>query len=86
MTLTYKNMSTRQLLARLRGTRKMASRGPNWGDAPWEPTVYAKLDQEAAALKSELATREHVPSRLEGTLSRRITARQNRGQGKSKNR
>lgn len=77
--IMYEKMSTRYLLARLRYLRRIESRGPNWDVLPWSPAVYAEIRREADALKIILATREHVPSKLEGKVARRAAATAHRG-------
>lgn len=83
---SYTEMHTRHLLGKLKKTRATLTRGPDWDDDPWPPEKYAALETEIAALKKVLATREHVPSTLDGKVARRLKAAQNRGQGKSRNR
>ena len=81
----YTEMHTRHLLGKLKRAREFLNRTPDW-DLCVRPEVAAAKEAEYQALKAALATREHVPSKLEGKLGRRKAAAQNRGQGKSRNR
>ena len=53
-----KNMKTRQLLAHLRYTYR-------WGDYDWTPDDCAAKAAYQARVKVELATREHIPNKVE---------------------
>ena len=53
-----KNMKTRQLLAHLRHTYR-------WGDYDWTPDDCAAKAAYQARVKAELATREHIPKKIE---------------------
>jgi hypothetical protein len=53
-----KNMKTRQLLAHLRHTYR-------WGDYDWEDADYSAKAAYQARVKAELATREHIPNKVE---------------------
>lgn len=65
-----KNMKTRQLLAHLRQTYR-------WGDYDWEDADFQALRAYRARVKAELATREHIPNKIE---SKRIRiARKKKG-------
>ena len=65
-----KNMKTRQLLVHLRHTYR-------WGDYDWTPDDCATKAAYQARVKAELATREHIPNKIE---SKRIRiARKKKG-------
>ena len=65
-----KNMKTRQLLAHLRHTYR-------WGDYDWTSEDSAAKSAYQARVKAELATREHIPNKIE---SKRIRiARKKKG-------
>lgn len=65
-----KNLKTRQLLAHLRQTY-------SWGDYDWEDEDYSAKKAYQARVKVELATREHIPNKME---SKRIRiARKKKG-------
>ena len=65
-----KNMKTRQLLAHLRHTYR-------WGDYDWTLGDCAAKAAYQARVKAELATREHIPNKIE---SKRIRiARKKKG-------
>ena len=65
-----KNLKTRQLLAHLRHTYR-------WGDYDWTPDDCAAKAAYQARVKAELATREHIPNKIE---SKRIRiARKKKG-------
>ena len=65
-----KNMKTRQLLAHLRHTNC-------WGDYVWTSDDCAAKAAYQARVKAELATREHIPNKME---SKRIRiARKKKG-------
>ena len=53
-----KDMKTRQLLAHLRQTYA-------WGDYDWEDVDYSAKHAYQAQVKAELATREHIPNKVE---------------------
>ena len=53
-----KDMKTRQLLAHLRQTYA-------WGDYDWEDVDYRAKHAYQAQVKAELATREHIPNKVE---------------------
>lgn len=53
-----KNMKTRQLLAHLRHTY-------SWGDYDWEDADYSAKTAYQTRVKAELATREHIPNKIE---------------------
>ena len=53
-----KNMKTRQLLAHLRHTYC-------WGDYDWTSDDCAAKAAYQARVKAELATREHIPNKIE---------------------
>ena len=53
-----KDMKTRQLLAHLRQTYA-------WGDYDWEDADYSAKHAYQAQVKAELATREHIPNKIE---------------------
>ena len=53
-----KNLKTRQLLARLRQTYR-------WGEYDWEEEDYQAKHAYQAQIKAELATREHIPNKIE---------------------
>lgn len=77
--MELKTMPTRQLLGFLANAR---TRG---GDYETEAEYQARR-QEMDDLRAELATREHIPSKLEGKLARQQAAKAARGQGKGKGR
>ena len=58
-----KNMHTRQLLAHLRQTYR-------WGDYDWTLNDCAAKSAYQARVKAELATREHIPNKLESKKMR----------------
>ena len=65
-----KNLKTRQLLGHLRRTYR-------WGDYDWEDADYSAKKAYQARVKAELATREHIPNKME---SKRIRiARKKKG-------
>jgi len=65
-----KNLKTRQLLAHLRHTYR-------WGDYDWEDADHSAKKAYQARVKAELATREHIPNKME---SKRIRiARKKKG-------
>ena len=65
-----KNMKTRQLLAHLRHTYR-------WGDYDWTSDDCAAKAAYQTRVKAELATREHIPNKME---SKRIRiARKKKG-------
>lgn len=53
-----KNLKTRQLLAHLRRTYR-------WGDYDWTMDDVAAKHAYQARVKAELATREHIPNKIE---------------------
>lgn len=59
-----KNLKTRQLLAHLRHTYR-------WGDYDWEDADYEAKKAYQARIKVELATREHVPNKIESKRIRK---------------
>ena len=59
-----KNLKTRQLLAHLRHTY-------SWGDYDWEDTDYSAKKAYQARVKAELATREHIPNKIESKRIRK---------------
>lgn len=59
-----KNMKTRQLLAHLRHTYC-------WGDYNWEDADYSAKAAYQARVKVELATREHIPNKIESKRIRK---------------
>ena len=59
-----KNLKTRQLLAHLRHTYR-------WGDYDWEDTDYEAKKAYQARIKVELATREHIPNKIESKRIRK---------------
>lgn len=64
-------MHTRQLLAELRSTY-------TWGCPHcWEDEDWKQLNYYRTQLKSELATREHIPNKIEGKAIRK--ARKKKG-------
>jgi hypothetical protein len=65
-----KNMKTRQLLAHLRTTYR-------WGEYYWVSSDCAAKAAYQSRIKAELATREHIPNKIE---SKRIRiARKKKG-------
>lgn len=59
-----KNLKTRQLLAHLRHTYR-------WGDYDWEDADYSAKKVYQARIKAELATREHIPNKIESKRIRK---------------
>lgn len=59
-----KNLKTRQLLAHLRRTYR-------WGDYDWEDVDYEAKKAYQARVKVELATREHIPNKVESKQIRK---------------
>lgn len=59
-----KNMKTRQLLAHLRRTYR-------WGDYDWTLDDCAAKSAYQARVKAELATREHIPNKIESKRIRK---------------
>lgn len=59
-----KNLKTRQLLAHLRHTYR-------WGDYDWTPDDCAAKAAYQARVKAELATREHIPNKVESKRIRK---------------
>ena len=59
-----KNLKTRQLLAHLRHTYR-------WGDYGWEDVDYSAKKAYQARIKAELATREHIPNKIESKRIRK---------------
>lgn len=59
-----KNLKTRQLLAHLRHTY-------HWGDYDWEDADYEAKKAYQARIKVELATREHIPNKIESKRIRK---------------
>lgn len=59
-----KNLKTRQLLAHLRHTY-------HWGDYDWEDADYSAKKAYQARIKAELATREHIPNKIESKRIRK---------------
>lgn len=59
-----KNMKTRQLLAHLRHTYR-------WSDCDWEEADYSAKAAYQARVKIELATREHIPNKIESKRIRK---------------
>ena len=59
-----KNLKTRQLLAHLRHTYC-------WGDYDWEDADYSAKKAYQARVKAELATREHIPNKIESKRIRK---------------
>lgn len=59
-----KNMKTRQLLAHLRSTYR-------WGDYDWTLDDCAAKSAYQARVKAELATREHIPNKIESKRIRK---------------
>lgn len=53
-----KNLKTRQLLAHLRHTYC-------WGNYDWEDADHSAKKAYQARVKAELATREHIPNKME---------------------
>ena len=58
-----KNLKTRQLLEHLRRTYR-------WGDYDWEDTDYSAKKAYQVRVKAELATREHIPNKIESKTIR----------------
>lgn len=58
-----KNLKTRQLLVHLRQTY-------GWGDYDWEDADYSAKKAYQARVKAELATREHIPNKIESKRNR----------------
>ena len=58
-----KNLKTRQLLTHLRQTY-------SWGDYDWEDADYFAKKAYQARVKAELATREHIPNKIESKRNR----------------
>jgi hypothetical protein len=81
---------TAYLLGRLQTLRAAISRSADWDFDAYQMQDYhaarARRVEELNKIKTVLATREHVPSKLERKLARQQTAAQNRGQKKSRNR
>ena len=59
-----KNLKTRQLLVHLRRTYR-------WGDYDWEDADYSAKKAYQARIKAELATREHIPNKIESKRIRK---------------
>ena len=59
-----KNMKTRQLLAHLHHTYR-------WGDYDWTSDDYAAKAAYQTRVKAELATREHIPNKIESKRIRK---------------
>ena len=59
-----KNLKTRQLLAHLRYTYR-------WGDYDWEDADYSAKKAYQARVKAKLATREHIPNKIESKQIRK---------------
>lgn len=59
-----KNLKTRQLLTHLRHTYR-------WGDYDWENADYSAKKAYQARVKAELATREHIPNKIESKRIRK---------------
>ena len=59
-----KNMKTRQLLTHLRYTYC-------WGEYYWEDADYSAKKAYQARVKAELATREHIPNKIESKQIRK---------------
>ena len=53
-----RNMHTRQLLAHLRNTY-------SWGEYDWTHEDWNSKEIYQARIKAELATREHIPNKIE---------------------
>jgi signal recognition particle subunit SEC65 len=81
---SYHNRSTSYLLNALRNLRANLFREQEWRD----PDDSELVEMRAAyhAVKKVLATRPHVPNKIEQTTRRRLMAQAQRGQGKAKNR
>lgn len=81
---SYQNRSTGYLLHTLRNLRANLFREQEWRD----PDDSELVETRAAyhAVKKVLATRPHVPNKIEQTRRRRLIAQAQRGQGKAKNR
>lgn len=80
--------SARDLLNELHQLRS-EPKTPDWDNcaaAQWLPEHIAAKENRMLELRTELATREHVPGVAEGKAIRRERALANRGHGKSKNR
>ena len=59
-----KNMKTRQLLVHLRNTY-------HWGDYDWISDDYVAKSAYQTRVKAELATREHIPNKIESKRIRK---------------
>ena len=77
---------TRDLLNELHGLRSIVKSPDDCYGQPWPEEVVAEREARMGQLRAELAKREHVPVILEGKIARKAAAKQNRGQGKEKNR
>ena len=82
--------TTFDLLTELRRVRSRRSRvSLLWMATGLEPlmaTELAACDALICELKAVLATREHLPRRMERVQARKAAARLNRGQSKARNR
>jgi len=80
---------TRDLLNELHDLRVVCETPP-WDLSPAEDALWrayrAKDLNRMEELRVELATRPHIPGKLEGKIERQKAAKANRGQGKSRNR
>ena len=62
--IQLQHMHTRQLLKELKNTR-------SWGDYDWTDEDWLDLDTYRETLKSVLATREHIPNKIESKRIRK---------------
>ena len=62
--IQLQHMHTRQLLKELKNTR-------SWGDYDWTDEDWLDLDTYRTTLKSVLATREHIPNKIESKRIRK---------------
>ena len=67
-----KSLKTRQLLAELRRSHSYGC-SYSWGDEEWQA-----LDAYQAALRAELATREHIPNKIESKNIRKARIKRGR--------
>lgn len=75
---SIQSLSTRELLSLLAAARRCGGRYyPSGEEGQGECLTVAEL-------KAELATREHVPNKMESKLLRQQAARLSRGLGKAK--
>ena len=68
---TMKHMPTRQLLKHLRSTYR-------WGDYDWTIDDDAAKHEYQATVKAELATREHIPNKVESKKIRKARIKKGR--------